>query len=217
MKRESKECSICGIEKPLEEYNRCQRKCKGCESLSRCYVCREVKDASQFRKGLRRCNPCDNKLHVEWDKNKPTTNVDRAKWKRARDSKKERGYKAPENLNNKIIKRMRNSVKEVFKNWNKDKVQRTINMLEYSKEEFFKKFPEIPKGMDLDHKIPVSWFIIDSPISIIHHLDNLQLLSKEENCSKKNYYSHPIPQEYYDRASPHIKTEYINKLIINPL
>lgn len=215
MRQETKVCPICSIEKPYTDYNKYKRKCKDCEHLCRCYLCKGIKDSSEFREGLRRCKPCDNKFHEELRKIKPKTESYREKVKRGNIAKKARGYKAPITTYSVTVRRIRGAVKNTLKSWSIYKTQKSFNYLGYTKEEFLNKFPQIPEGMDLDHKIPISWFAIDSPLYVIHSLDNLQILTKEENCSKKNYYAHPVSQEYYNKALPHIKVEYINKLSMN--
>jgi hypothetical protein len=67
----------------------------------------------------------------------------------------------------------------------------------------------------IDHKVPMSWFILGTDIRIINSLDNLQLLSISENVQKHNCFSHPISLEYYTLIKDHIKPKYLHLLKTN--
>lgn len=215
MKRKTtRVCKICTIEKENEQYEKGKQTCKECFHLLRCYVCKGVFEKKNCR-AKNRCNKCDNKLHYDKKKENPTPAF-LDKVKRAAEAKKRNRYKAPpiKNPQTKINKKLRSSIKNVFNTWSINKEYKSYDYLDYTSSQFLERFPEIPKGMDIDHKIPLSWFEVDSPINILFHLDNLQLLKESENRSKKNYWAHPVSQSYYDLVLPHIKPEYVNKLLI---
>lgn len=66
----------------------------------------------------------------------------------------------------------------------------------------------------IDHKIPLSWFLVDTPIKISYHLNNLHLLGKSENVRKHNTFCDPVPRKYYKSAIDFIKPEYKNLIKI---
>ena len=66
----------------------------------------------------------------------------------------------------------------------------------------------------IDHKIPISWFIESSPQSIVNSLDNIQCLSLTENKSKKNNFCTPVTKEFFHKVLPFIREEYKEKISI---
>lgn len=87
-----------------------------------------------------------------------------------------------------------------------------FNILGWSYKQFKEKFPIIFRNQHIDHMIPMSWFLADSPISIVNSLENLQLLAASENLRKKNSFSHPVPFEYYRTAIPFILKKYKSRI-----
>lgn len=71
-------------------------------------------------------------------------------------------------------------------------------------------------NVQIDHKIPLSWFNKDTPVNLINHLDNLQPLISKENTAKLNRFSHPIIENYYTTIKKYIKSEYINQIFVSP-
>lgn len=94
----------------------------------------------------------------------------------------------------------------------KEKKQKSSYVLGWTKEDFFSKIGIPIKGMEIDHKIPVSWFKEDTNIKLICALDNLHLISEEDNRTKGNNYSHKITQQYYNEIFNFIKEEQLNKI-----
>jgi hypothetical protein len=89
----------------------------------------------------------------------------------------------------------------------------TNKLLGYNPKDLFNKLGRYPiKGEHIDHKIPVTWFIIETPIYIISHLDNLQILSQNDNVSKNNRYADPVLYSYYEKALPYIIDKYKDKI-----
>ena len=218
MKRKTtRVCKVCTTEKKNEEFPKGKSTCTGCFHLLRCYICKGIFEKSKCRNKTR-CNKCDNKLHYDLRINNPTPGF-LAKIKRGMEKRKANYVKKPRppKLNFEAIERMRISVHKIFKRWTLAKLKKSFDYLSFTKEQFLEKFPQIPPGMDIDHKVPLSWFKRDTPICIIYDLDNLQLLSRKENRDKCNYWAHSTSEEYYKRILPHIREEYINKLVINKL
>lgn len=61
---------------------------------------------------------------------------------------------------------------------------------------------------DIDHKIPVSWFVSTTPPHIVNHLHNIQPLTKENNINKSNRYADSVTESYYHEVLPFIKSDY---------
>jgi hypothetical protein len=95
---------------------------------------------------------------------------------------------------------------------NEIKVTKSTILLGWTKKEFLEK---IGKSIDkhVDHKIPVSWFKENSPVSMINNLENLHLLDAKANLQKGNSFCHPVSKLYFDQVISFIKEEYKSKLI----
>lgn len=57
---------------------------------------------------------------------------------------------------------------------------------------------------EVDHKIPISWFTEDAPISIIWDLRNLHIVEAGLNSAKRNLWAHPVEDAYYRVAKPYL-------------
>jgi hypothetical protein len=98
---------------------------------------------------------------------------------------------------------------------NQSKESSTNNLLKYSAIDLKEHLDK--QGMDwdnheIDHKIPVTWFIKTTPPNIVNDLRNLQPLSKEENTTKGNKYSHQVNKEYYNLVLKYIKEDFKESL-----
>jgi len=111
------------------------------------------------------------------------------------------------------IKKINNLVRRTLNYKNEEKLMLSKSYLGWTKHCFIKKFGIIPKDYQIDHKIPVSWFLKDAPINIINSLDNLQLLYKDENLKKSNKFCHPISMEFFELAKSYISNFYIDRVI----
>jgi hypothetical protein len=65
---------------------------------------------------------------------------------------------------------------------------------------------------EIDHKIPISWFIKETPTKIINDLRNLHPLLKEENGKKSSTFCHSISSKYFNIIFSYIKEERIAQL-----
>lgn len=208
-------CIICNLEKPKHQFGKWSRKCSECHHLTKCCSCNEIKESSEFRPSEpNRCKKCSNKQNNIRKKINQITSY-KAKLDRVNIRKRVKECKRPklskeESYN---IRRLRGSLHKMFKKWCVYKIGSSLSYLTYTKEEFLAKFPEIGVSMHLDHKIPISWFKPETPISVIFHLDNLQLLSEEDNLKKNNLYHHPVTEEFLLLCRPFIREEYLNKFI----
>lgn len=94
----------------------------------------------------------------------------------------------------------------------KGKENRTVNLLGYTIEDFIRVCGVGEENQQIDHKIPITWFIDNTPIHIMWHLDNLQWLDSKQNKRKGNRYADPVLDSYLQIALPHIKENFVNFL-----
>lgn len=202
-------CSICKILNPVSGFSKGLHKCKDCENNKRCYICKEVKDKNEFRNDSYRYDNKSNKCKVcERIKDKI-----RAKKRTSTIEYKEKRRQYEKNRKRNTNRKVRDFFKDCLKRLKRNKTDTTYKTLGFTKQEFENKFPTIPKGFDLDHCIPLSWFIEDTPIYISCHLSNLQILPSSLNSKKKNYYCDlPSDSQYLSNCLKYIKKEYLENL-----
>ncbi len=105
------------------------------------------------------------------------------------------------------------SFRTLVKRMIKNSASKTFDYLGYSFLDLIKTLGRIPnREENIDHKIPISWFIEGTEMKIIFHLENLQILSAMENRVKGNRYSHEISKLYYDLIIDKIKPNYKQKI-----
>lgn len=92
-----------------------------------------------------------------------------------------------------------------------EKTTSTYNELRYTPQELHNKIGPKIEGHDLDHKIPISWFIKQTPINIVNSLCNLQWVSSKYNRAKQNFWFDNITIEYFNIIKPFIKSTRINR------
>ena len=68
-------------------------------------------------------------------------------------------------------------------------------------------------NIEIDHKIPITWFEAETPSIIINDLDNLHPLLIDDNRKKSNKYNSPITQQYYNKIIKYIKPVYKEQII----
>lgn len=202
-KKKYRTCIICGEIKPSSMFNHCRHKCKECEHLSRCSSCHEIKDNSLFAKDLSRhggishkCKECTNiRLPYVIDTYGPN-------------SKDGKRRITP-------VRRSHMFFKDCRKRMGATKYSTVWDELGYSKESFLLKFPKIDKDQHLDHCIPLSWFLDNTPLYISCAIENLQLLPSDINISKSNKYADiPESKEYLEKIFNYIRPEYKNLLYL---
>jgi len=69
-------------------------------------------------------------------------------------------------------------------------------------------------NIEIDHKIPVTWFKNETSSDIINNLNNLQPLYINDNRTKFNKTSSPITLNFYIMVKQHIKEKYIERIHI---
>lgn len=187
-----KTCSNCHTSKELTEFNKILSKKDGLDPY--CRTCR-----SAYYKS-RNYDRSDYQAHY---KRKIT---DRRK-QYLQEYLKE--YKIEYRKRTKTEDRMYKLVRRVLGYKQKQKIHETNKNLGWSKSDFINKLGIIPDGLHLDHKIPVSWFVKDTPMRIINHLDNLHFLPPADNISKLNRFCHQVPDNFLQEAKSYLKPEYI--------
>jgi hypothetical protein len=83
-----------------------------------------------------------------------------------------------------------------------------MKLIGYTPQDFVDRLGERKPGFDIDHKIPITWFNEEAPLSIIWHLDNLQWIETKQNRAKGNRRMHPVTEEYWNVALPYLKDIY---------
>jgi hypothetical protein len=190
-----------------------------------CKLCNEPKDFSEFtfRKDRNMYDSYCKMCRKEYYKEKNYIRKDYQKnYKRVIDKKRKEYLKNYLKLNRKKYKKydkqnraIYDLVRRVLKYKSEKKSQEKNKTLGWSKLEFLEKIGIIKDDEHLDHKIPMTWFITNTPMNIINHLDNLQILAKEKNLSKGNRYSHIVSSEFLIQVSPYVKEKYKSKLLKN--
>ena len=92
------------------------------------------------------------------------------------------------------------------------KNDKTEVLLGYTYSDFLNRIGTLTDNQEIDHKIPVSWFIKGTPACIIWDLDNLHLTTKKYNRTKKNTFSDIININYYKKAHKWIIKSRLSKI-----
>lgn len=68
-------------------------------------------------------------------------------------------------------------------------------------------------NIEIDHKIPISWFIKETPKGLINDLRNLHPLFKEDNRKKAASYCNIISLDYFSDIKRYIKEKRIKQIL----
>lgn len=181
----SKICNKCKTEKPVSDFGKEKRIKHGLKS--RCKKC-----CSAYEKSI---------YHLYRDK-KIKRDAGRYIKKGAKRSKLTNTELRAIKMYRKLIYRLRIS-----------KTNTTEIMLGYSYKQLIAALGKVPElNENIDHKIPITWFINITDCKLINDLQNLQILTKTENSKKNNFYSHPVSFEYFEMVKDKLKPQYINKI-----
>lgn len=189
-----KTCKICNTQKEFTEFT--FRKDRGTYD-SYCKVCRSEYykkkdyDRKQYFENYSRIVTPERKLYLQ-EYLKPRRYKYRAKDKENR--------------------ALYDVLKRVLRYTSVKRVNSKDAILGWSKAEFTERVGVITEGYHVDHKIPISWFLKDTPVSIINALDNLHLLPGEINTAKRNRYCHRVSRDFLQKVRPFIKPRYLQKL-----
>jgi hypothetical protein len=185
-----KKCNKCQIEKSINDFHKDKYSKDGIDN--RCKQCRS--DYFQANKEIYR------KRTAEWKEN----NID--KW-REQDSlrQKKRRKEKPH------LRRWAVLLERALKRTSQSKTTTTYNLLKYTPQELKEHLEN--QGMDwdkhdIDHKVPLTWFISETPPHIVNDLRNLQPLDRNLNKTKSNSYSSKIDPDYYSIIIKWVKEEY---------
>jgi hypothetical protein len=205
MENLSKVCAKCREDKPLSDYNKLSRASDG-----KHYRCKEC------------CNAYYKELYPRFREKKIVTSKQRYSRNSEQIKEKVREY----------AKNHKEQIDEYNKQWradNADYVRIKSNENEkkrYNTIPFYKALKQSRKhlrkslgsvtndGLSVDHKIPISWFLTSTPIEVINHQDNLQLLPLDVNVKKGNKYAAPVSLSFYLMVKKYIKPKHQNKLLI---
>jgi hypothetical protein len=118
-------------------------------------------------------------------------------------------------LKNDLEFRFVRNVRKLIYRLKVEKNSSTEKMLGYSYNDLIIHLKKVPnKNENIDHIIPVSWFIEGTPVNIINALDNLQILDKAKNLSKSNSYCDEIKYTFFKKIEPYLKKTNLTKIKI---
>jgi hypothetical protein len=227
---ESKKCTICNILKNDEDFAKNQNQCKQCK--------REYYQKDKERIKLKTKNRYENNKSLILDNQKQyyqENKENRIKYQKQyslenKDKVQQHSKQYYQENKEKIKYRVKKWIKNKYQNDEEFRLQTKLNLqiikylrqnqninklpsiLGYNVNDFIKKVGSPKKNEDIDHKIPISWFKKETPISIIWNLENLQIINSSINRSKSNHHSHSTTENYKETIKEYIKDEYKNKL-----
>jgi hypothetical protein len=198
---------------------------KGKRKCSKCSEIKNIKEFSISKVGIfglnSQCGNCFKDSKTIYYRNEEHRAKERAKeWRennveRARELANIKVRKSRKE--NPHLHRMKNLLTRFIRATKQNKTTRTTEMLGYGYDEFKNHILtfELPiHGNHVDHKCPISWFKNDVPANICNALDNLQVISENENEVKSQWWSHPINDNFFNIIKPWIKDEYVNRFIL---
>lgn len=204
-----KTCSKCKIPKELEEF--CNNKTTKDGKNNICKLCKKELDKQYFLKNKVKLNI----INTKWSQNNRQRRHELDKIWRKNNKEKIRDINKKYRINNPHykIRNLWHNLKRKNFNINDKPDGKFIIIKNHIESQFI-------KGMDwfnieIDHKIPVTWFKPETPSNIINSLDNLQPLLMEDNRNKLNKYNTPITQQYYNKIKKYIKNEYKEQINLN--
>jgi hypothetical protein len=215
-------CSKCGYEGDIAnfrqdytiDYNRPTKSqikgtCKKCRrsSINECNSSPEVKKARAKKEWERvKSNP----ILLEKKKQKDKVYYSKPETKRKR-CQQVLSLRAKDPSSYRWRKLLWNAYKQVGKVKPND--TNTIELLGYTSTDLDNRLGVKPtKTAQIDHLIPLNWFILDTPPSISCDLRNLEWKTQSENASKSNRYADPVCLEYYDLIINYIRDEYKSQI-----
>jgi hypothetical protein len=200
------------------------------KGLWKCNKCKTIKNLQEFRIKLNKqlykdisntCKTCDSNVGKDWYNKNTQLTKDRAKKHREENPERHKELariKAVKSRKEKPhIHRLKSLLSRFIKATNQNKDMKTTVMVGYSYNDFknFIDSSELPlKGNHVDHKCPISWMYDNVPAHIANSLDNLQIITENENETKSQWWSHPLTIEYYDLLKQWIKDKYKNRFTL---
>jgi hypothetical protein len=219
-----KKCSECKVEQDINNYYKDKNRKDGISN--RCKKCHNNSAKQHYIKNKKHYIKKANEYYIE---NKDTI-LQKQKSKPSYSKLKPGYYKEYRKRNIEKTKKWRNQydkkrredveyntlniIKSQIYNFLKNKKGKTTEeLLGYKYQDFVDKIGLIDKGYELDHKIPISWFKTGTPISIIWHLENLQITTKEYNRKKHNTHADIISASYYKTVIEWIQEHHLSKIV----
>jgi hypothetical protein len=200
-------CKKCGIEKSLDSFYKHKLSKDGAQHI--CKLCKKEEDFIYYQ---------NNKDHLQninknWSKkNKERRKESDENWrKNNKDKIKEINKKYRKNNPHYKIRNIFHNLKNKNFNIISEKTQLFI-----IKDHIENQFTEEMNwsNIEIDHKIPVTWFKNETSSDIINNLNNLQPLYINDNRTKFNKTSSPITLNFYIIVKQHIKEKYIERIHI---
>jgi len=126
-------------------------------------------------------------------------------------------HQSQRDKNNPHLRRWRNLLNLTLSRLNQARKHNTQTLLGYSASELKEHLEN--QGMDwnkhdIDHKVPITWFISETPPYIVNDLRNLQPLDKNLNKIKSNKYADKVEIEYFNIITEWIREEFKENLIL---
>ena len=203
------------------------------QGFKRCHKCKTFKKKidfhknKEFRDGLTTtCKECNCIKANEWkSKNEERVLENSKKYaKKIKESNPEKlkewvkqskkNYRSTEK--GKWDGRCRTMLRKALSKMGLVKNNRTSIILGYSPkdlQEHLKQYYLYENGnYEIDHKVPISFFNVGTPVNIVNSLSNLWLTSIDYNQNKSNKWADAISEEYYYQILPYIKEEFVQDL-----
>lgn len=225
----TQKCTTCENDKLIIDFSKNQKQCKECKNQYYQKNKEKIKESA----GLKYLNNKEKLLEIQkqyYQNNKEKRNNYQKNYSQTihPDLKKQKNKEYYQKNKEKIKYKAKEWIKKKYKEDETFRLKTKLNLqiikylhqhqnlkklpeiLKYNINDFIKKIGSPKPNEDIDHKIPLSWFKEGTPVYIMWHLDNLQLLDKKENRSKSNHFSHFIPNSYKEIIKEHIKDKYKN-------
>jgi hypothetical protein len=199
-------CNTCKQKKELTEFCNNKNTLDGKNRI--CKLCKKELDKQHFIKNKEKLI----KINTEWTHNnrEKRLKIDKTWRENNKDKIKDINKKYRINNPHYKIRNLWHNLKR--KNFNMDDRQdEYFNIIKAHIETQFT-LDMNWKNIEIDHKIPVTWFKIETPSYIINDLHNLQPLLISINRIKSNKYSTPINQQYYNKIITFIKPGYEERI-----
>lgn len=220
-----KRCNKCQEVKPVSEFQKESRALNGYKP--RCKICTNEYYRSQYQKikvnksrQQKEYYLLNKEDKLIYSKNYYKLNKEKRKAKGKEWNKKNKKLIAEKALA--YIKKRRKedpvfktmlSIRKCLTKLKINKTGSTMKMLGYSLDQLIISLGNTPNDTEaIDHRVPMSWFISKTPANIIHHLDNLHIISRSDNSIKGDRWAHPITNKYFKLIKSFLKKEKIKSI-----
>jgi len=227
----TKICTKCNINLPIENFGKesrskdgLKRRCKKCLNNYYNSIYEKNSDMKKNKSEKAKKYYVNNKKHIlQLRKNKynyldkKNYNEKYMKENKVELNKKHLMYIKNRYTNDPVFKYrilMRKMVHRLFENVDKTEINKFLG---YSATDLFNHLGDVyNKNFHVDHKIPVSWFVINTPAYIVNNLCNLHLVESNYNFKKSNKFADPVNKDFFEIAKPYIKKIKLSQITINP-